>query len=39
VPYLVSRRCGLKVKSEERLAVPWDDLLSWTLTAKVQPVL
>jgi hypothetical protein len=25
VRYLVCRRCGLRVKSEERLAVPWDD--------------
>jgi hypothetical protein len=23
--YLTCRRCGLKVKTEERLAVPWDD--------------
>jgi hypothetical protein len=23
--YLTCRRCGLKVKSEERLAVPWDE--------------
>jgi hypothetical protein len=25
VRYLVCRRCGLRVKSEERLAVPWDE--------------
>jgi len=24
VRYLTCRRCGLKVKTEERLAVPWD---------------
>jgi hypothetical protein len=23
--YLTCRRCGLKVKTEERLAVPWDE--------------
>jgi hypothetical protein len=25
VRYLTCRRCGLKVKTEERLAVPWDE--------------
>jgi hypothetical protein len=25
VRYLVCRRCGFRVKSEERLAVPWDE--------------
>ena len=25
VRYLVCRRCGLRVKTEERLAVPWDE--------------
>jgi hypothetical protein len=25
VRYLVCRRCSLRVKSEERLSVPWDE--------------
>jgi hypothetical protein len=36
VRYLVCRRCGLKVKSEERLAVPWDET---DLVAQVKALL
>jgi hypothetical protein len=36
VRYLVCRRCGLRVKSEERLAVPWDET---DLVAQVKALL
>jgi hypothetical protein len=36
VRYLTCRRCGLKVKTEERLAVPWDDT---DLVAQVKTLL
>jgi hypothetical protein len=35
--YLTCRRCGLKVKTEERLAVPWDRGDFMTLVAQVFP--
>jgi hypothetical protein len=36
VRYLTCRRCGLKVKTEERLAVPWDEA---DLVARVKAVM
>jgi hypothetical protein len=36
VRYLTCRRCGLKVKTEERLAVPWDET---ALVAQVKALL
>jgi hypothetical protein len=36
VRYLTCRRCGLKVKTEERLAVPWDEA---DLVAQVKALL
>jgi hypothetical protein len=35
--YLTCQRCGLKVKSEERLAVPWDNRDCMTLVAQTFP--
>jgi hypothetical protein len=35
--YLTCRRCGLKVKSEERLVVPWDRGDFMTLVAQMFP--
>jgi hypothetical protein len=35
--YLTCRRCGLKVKTEERLAVPWDQGDFMTLVAQAFP--
>jgi hypothetical protein len=35
--YLTCRRCGLKVKSEERLGVPWDERDFMALVAQVFP--
>jgi hypothetical protein len=35
--YLTCRRCGLKVKTEERLAVPWDLGDCMTLVAQAFP--
>jgi hypothetical protein len=37
VRYLTCRRCGLKVKTEERLAVPWDERDFMALVAQVFP--
>ena len=37
IRYLTCRRCGLKVKTEERLAVPWDERDFMTLMAQVFP--
>jgi hypothetical protein len=37
VRYLTCRRCGLKVKTEERLAVPWDERDFMVLLAQVFP--
>jgi hypothetical protein len=37
VRYLTCRRCGLKVKTEERLAVPWDERAFLGLVAQVFP--
>jgi hypothetical protein len=37
VRYLSCRRCGLKVKTEERLAVPWDERDFMALVAQVFP--
>jgi hypothetical protein len=35
--YLTCRRCGLKVKSEERLGVPWDERDFMALVAQAFP--
>jgi len=35
--YLTCRRCGLKVKTEERLAVPWDERDFLGLVAQAFP--
>jgi hypothetical protein len=37
VRYLTCRRCGLKVKTEERLAVPWDERDFLGLVAEAFP--
>jgi hypothetical protein len=37
VRYLTCRRCGLKVKTEERLAVPWDNGDFMTLVVQAFP--
>jgi hypothetical protein len=37
VRYLTCQNCGLKVKSEERLAVPWDQGDFMTLVAQAFP--
>lgn len=37
VRYLTCRRCGLKVKTEERLAVPWDEGTLVALVAQIFP--
>jgi hypothetical protein len=37
IRYLTCRRCGLKVKTEERLAVPWDQGDFMTLVAQMFP--
>ena len=37
VRYLTCRRCGLKVKTEERLAVPWDERNFMALVAQAFP--
>jgi hypothetical protein len=37
VRYLTCRRCGLKVKTEERLAVPWDERDFMALVAQAFP--
>jgi hypothetical protein len=37
IRYLTCRRCGLKVKTEERLAVPWSERDLMTLVAQVFP--
>jgi hypothetical protein len=37
VRYLTCQRCGLKVKTEERLAVPWDNGDFMTLVAQMFP--
>jgi hypothetical protein len=37
IRYLTCRRCGLKVKTEERLAVPWDERDFMTLVAQAFP--
>jgi hypothetical protein len=37
VRYLTCRRCGLRVKSEERLSVPWDNGDCMALVAQVFP--
>jgi hypothetical protein len=37
IRYLTCRRCGLKVKTEEQLAVPWDTRDLMTLVAQVFP--
>jgi hypothetical protein len=37
VRYLTCRRCGLKVKTEERLAVPWDQGNFMALVAQAFP--
>jgi hypothetical protein len=37
VRYLTCQRCGLKVKTEERLAVPWEEQDLVALVARVFP--
>jgi hypothetical protein len=37
VRYLTCRRCGLKVKTEERLAVPWNERDLMALVAQAFP--
>ena len=37
VRYLTCRRCGLRVKTEERLAVPWDERDFMALMAQAFP--
>jgi hypothetical protein len=37
VRYLTCRRCGLRVKTEERLAVPWDEQDLVTLVKSLLP--
>jgi hypothetical protein len=37
IRYLTCRRCGLKTKTEERLAVPWDERDLMALVAQTFP--